>query len=180
MRVSVRPGIGPVSAYKREQAAISRRTLYPVTVFYAGAALTLCVFGLRSHHPFIALIFFLAGIPLWTLNENVSHRLILHRRFKISKKWYKKHATFLANKFWDHTHFGHHERPFDGLNINGKLKDFMPLFLFALVISVPFFPPYSLSMTLAGFVLSYVTEEWAHHSMHYYNFRNRYFRHIKR
>ena len=42
-----RSGILPVSAYKREQAGISRRTLYPVTAFYTAAAAILLTLGLR-------------------------------------------------------------------------------------------------------------------------------------
>ena len=34
MHSSGRQGILPASAYKREQAGISRRKLYPVTAFY--------------------------------------------------------------------------------------------------------------------------------------------------
>jgi sterol desaturase/sphingolipid hydroxylase (fatty acid hydroxylase superfamily) len=63
--------------------------------------------------------------------------------------------------------------------INGKLKDLMPVFVVSLPISL-LFPFYSAPLLLGGVVQFYVLEEWAHHCMHYYNFRNRYFRHIKK
>jgi sterol desaturase/sphingolipid hydroxylase (fatty acid hydroxylase superfamily) len=116
---------------------------------------------------------------VWTLIEYLSHRYVFHRHFKQSKKWYKKFYTGLAHKYLDPTHFGHHEKPFDGTHINGELKDLLPLFLLAVPLSF-IFPTYTLPMLLAGVVQSYVAEEWAHHCMHYYNFRNPYFRHIKK
>jgi sterol desaturase/sphingolipid hydroxylase (fatty acid hydroxylase superfamily) len=35
-------------------------------------------------------------------------------------------------------------------------------------------------MLLAGVVQCYVIEEWIHHSVHFYNFRNPYFRYIRK
>jgi sterol desaturase/sphingolipid hydroxylase (fatty acid hydroxylase superfamily) len=179
MRPAGRPSIMPVSAYKREQARISRRTLYPVTVFYTVCAAILLVLGLRTRHPYAALAFFFSGVPVWTLVEYTSHRFVFHRHFVQSKKWYKKFFTGLAHKYLDPTHFGHHERPFDGTHINGELKDLLPVFLVSLPVSF-IFPTYTLPMMLAGVVQCYVAEEWIHHCEHYYNFQNPYFRHIKR
>ena len=179
MRSNGRSGILPVSAYKREQAGISRRTLYPVTAFYTACTAILLALGLRTTHPYAALAFFLVGIPAWTLGEYLSHRFVFHRHFTQSQKWYKKFLTGLAQQYLDPTHFGHHERAFDGMHINGELKDLLPVFLFALPVSF-IFPTYTLPMMVAGIAQSYVSEEWIHHCMHYYNFRNRYFRHIKK
>ena len=169
----------PHSAYKREQAAISRGTLYPVTVFYTAYAAILLVIGLRSTHPYRALAFFILGIPVWTMVEYFSHRFVFHRHWKMSKRRYKKYFTYLSNKYLDPTHFGHHERPFDGTHINGRLKDLMPIFIVAVPVSF-LFPLYSAPMLLAGVVQFYVAEEWIHHCEHFYNFQNRYFRHIKK
>jgi Fatty acid hydroxylase superfamily len=174
-----RRSISPNSAYKREQAAISRGTLYPVTIFYTVAAVILMVFGLRTGHPYTALAFYLGGLPLWTFTEYTSHRFVFHKHWPISKRKYKKYFTYLSHRYLDPTHFGHHEKPFDGTHINGRLKDLMPIFVPTLVVSF-FFPWYTAPMLLAGTVQCYVLEEWIHHCMHYYNFQNRYFRHIKK
>jgi sterol desaturase/sphingolipid hydroxylase (fatty acid hydroxylase superfamily) len=164
--------------YKRQQAAISRRRLYPVTLFYTAYAVILLVLAWRTAHPYWAVAFFLAGIPVWTLVEYVTHRYILHGRFKKSNLPYKKWFKNLANKHLDPLHWEHHERPTDGLHISGGIKDLIPLFVVAAPLSF-IFPLYTTPMLLAGVVQSYVSEEWIHHCLHFYNFRNRYFRHIK-
>jgi hypothetical protein len=179
MRLIRRPGIGPVSAYKRKQAGISRRKLYPVTVFYTACSMILFVFGLRTGHPYKALVFYLLGLPLWTFTEYASHRWVFHKHWKMSKRKYKKYLTYFSHKYLDPTHFGHHERPFDGDHINGHLKDLMPIFVVTLPGSF-LFPLYTAPMLLAGVIVCYVLEEWIHHCMHYYNFKNPYFRHIKK
>jgi len=174
-----RRAILPSSRYKREQAAISRGTLYPVTLFYTTSATILLVLGLRSTHPLRALTFYALGLPVWTMVEYFSHRFVFHRHWKKSERKYKKYFTYLSNKYLDPTHFGHHEKPFDGMMINGKVKDLLPVFLVSLAVSL-LFPFYSAPLLLAGVVQCYVLEEWAHHCMHYYHFQNRYFRHIKK
>jgi sterol desaturase/sphingolipid hydroxylase (fatty acid hydroxylase superfamily) len=170
----------PSSAYKREQAAVSRGRLYPVTAFYTAYSVILLAAAARwSARPWLAALFYLAGLPVWTLVEYVSHRYILHGRFKKSKHRWKIHKHF-AHKVLDPLHWEHHERPFDGLHINGTIKDLLPLFAVAAPLSFLLFPAFTASMLLAGVCQGYVTEEWVHHSVHYYNFRNRYWRHIKK
>src|SRR2546423_3547389 len=164
--------------YKREQARISRRRLYPVTAFYTSYAIILLVLAWRTAHPYRAISFFLVGVPVWTLVEYLSHRFVFHKHFKRSKKFYKKFYTGLANKYLDPTHWGHHERPTDAMHISGGLKDLLPVF--AVIVPLSFiFPFYTMPMVFAGVVQSYVAEEWIHHCMHFYNFRNPYFRRIK-
>jgi sterol desaturase/sphingolipid hydroxylase (fatty acid hydroxylase superfamily) len=97
----------------------------------------------------------------------------------MSNRKYKKYFTYLSHKYLDPTHFGHHERPFDGEHINGHLKDLMPVFLVTLPLSL-LFPIYTAPMLLAGVVQCYVLEEWIHHCEHYYYFQNSYFLHIKK
>ena len=175
-----RPRFLPSSAYKREQAAVSRGRLYPVTAFYTAYSVILLAAAARwSARPWLAVLFYLAGLPVWTLVEYLSHRYILHGRFQKSKHRWKIHKHF-AHKVLDPLHWEHHERPFDGLHINGTVKDLLPLFAVAAPLSFLLFPAFTASMLLAGVCQGYVTEEWVHHSIHYYNFRNRFWRHLKK
>jgi sterol desaturase/sphingolipid hydroxylase (fatty acid hydroxylase superfamily) len=166
-------------SYKREQAAISRRRLYPVTAFYTAYSIILLVLASRSAHPFWAVAFYLAGIPVWTLVEYLTHRYILHGRFQKSNVWYKKWYKDFAHQRLDPLHWEHHERPSDGMHINGVIKDLLPLFAVCAPLSFLLFPFYSAPMLLAGVTQSYLAEEWIHHSIHYYNLRNPFFRYIK-
>jgi sterol desaturase/sphingolipid hydroxylase (fatty acid hydroxylase superfamily) len=168
------------SVYKREQARISRRSLYRVTAFYSCYAVIILVLAVRAKHPLISLLFLFTGVLVWTLVEYSSHRFIFHAHFQISESSpFKKFYTGLANKYLDPLHWGHHERPFDGEHINGDLKDLVPLFVVAAPLSF-IFPVYTAPLLLAGVVQSYVAEEWLHHCMHFYNPRIPYFQHLKR
>jgi sterol desaturase/sphingolipid hydroxylase (fatty acid hydroxylase superfamily) len=180
MSLSLFQGVLPVSQYKREQAGISRRSLYPVTVFYVVSAAILLTLAMRTGHPFLTLGFFIGGLPLWTFTEYTSHRWVFHKHWPISKRPIKKYFTYLSNRYLEPTHFGHHERPFDGTHINGRVRDLLPIFAVAVPVSLIFFPWYSAPALLGGVVFCYVLEEWIHHCEHYYNFQNRYFRHIKK
>ena len=169
----------PHRLYKRQQARISRRVLYPVTAFYTLFSALMLLLAFRTKHLYVALAFYFAGLPVWTLVEYLTHRYILHRHFQRSKKRYKVHKTF-ANKYLDPLHWGHHKRPFDGNHINGRLRDLMPLFVVSAAGGYFLFPLYTALMLLAGVCQCYVIEEWVHHSVHYYNFRDPYFRYIKK
>ena len=76
-----RPRDVPFAVYKRQQAAISRRRLLPVTAFYTAFSLLVFILAARTAHPFRAIAFYLAGVPVWMLVEYFSHRFILHGRF---------------------------------------------------------------------------------------------------
>ena len=161
--------------YKQEQARISRRRLYPVTVFYTIYFAIITVFAIRSPHSGIALLFLLAAVPVWTLVEFFFHRYILHGRFGPGQGFLRR----FAHERLDPLHWEHHERPYDGLHINGALTDLLGLFIVAAPLSF-IGPVYTLPMLLAGVVECYVLEEWIHHSVHFYPFNDRYFRYIKR
>jgi len=161
--------------YKRQQAQISRRRLYPVTLFYSSYALTLLALGLRSRHYLVAAAFFALGLPVWTLVEYGFHRFVLHGRFPSGEGIIRR---FMHQRL-DPLHWEHHKRPFDGHHINGQLTDLLPLFLVAAPLSF-IGPLATLPMLLAGVVQFYVIEEWVHHSVHFYNFRDPYFRYMKR
>ena len=170
----------PYRTYKREQERISRRNLYRTTTLYTSYSVILFVLAFRWNHPYRALAYFLGGIPLWMFVEYFSHRYILHRHFKISKKWYKRFLTRLANKYFDPLHFGHHERPFDGNHMSGEVRDLLPLLIVFGPLAIFLFPSFTASMVIAGAFQSYIAEEWIHHSTHYYNFRDPYFRYMKK
>ncbi|MCL5005948.1 MAG: sterol desaturase family protein [Acidobacteria bacterium] len=165
----------PFGVYRRQQAAISRGRLYPVTVFYSAYAMIVLFFALRSAHPWVAASFYAAGIPVWTLVEYIFHRNILHGHFASGKGIIRR---FLHERL-DPLHWEHHKHPFDGLHVNGELRDLLPLFVVAAPVSF-IWPIYTAPVLLAGTVQCYVLEEWIHHSVHFYNFRNPYFRYIKR
>ena len=170
----------PFRVYKRQQERISRGNLYRTTTFYTAFSIIVFILAFRWGHPYRAIAFYFGGIPVWMFVEYFSHRYILHQHFKVSKKWYKKHLTFLANKFLDPTHFGHHERPFDGNHMSGELRNLMPLFVVGVPLSIFFFPSFTAVMVIAGAFQSYIAEEWIHHATHYYNFRGPYFRYMKK
>jgi sterol desaturase/sphingolipid hydroxylase (fatty acid hydroxylase superfamily) len=85
---------------------------------------------------------------------------------------------FLHKRF-DHLHWEHHARPWDGEHINGRIMDTLP-FSIAFAAMASFFPIWSMPVLIAGLLQSYVVEEWVHHSVHFYHFDNPYFRYIKR
>lgn len=160
--------------YKREQAGISRRMLYPVTLFYTCYSAILLAIAWRTRHPFVALAFYLVGIPVWTFVEYLTHRYVLHGHYKTGGLHRR-----LAVKYINPLHWEHHQRPFDGEHINGELPDLLPLFaLFAPLSFI--FPIYTAPLLLAGVVQAYVLEEWVHHCVHYYNFRSPYFKYIRK
>ena len=170
-----RPIEGSFEAYKREQARIARRRLHPLTVFYTTYCLIVTFLALRSRHPFLGILSYLAGIPVWTLVEYAFHRYVLHGRFPPGEGVI---CRFLHERL-DPLHWEHHERPFDGWHISGELKDILPLFFVAAPFSF-LFPVYTLPALLAGVVQSYVGEEWTHYFLHFGKFRNGLFRHLKR
>jgi len=114
-------------AYKREQSRIARRRLYPLTVFYTTYALIITLLGLRSAHPWLGIVCYLAGIPVWSLVEYLFHRYVLHGRFPPGKGIIRR---FLHERL-DPLHWEHRERPFDGWHISGELKDILLLFFVA-------------------------------------------------
>jgi Fatty acid hydroxylase superfamily len=170
----------PYRVYKRQQEVISRRKLYRTTSFYSSYSVILLLLAIRSHHLLRALAFVPFGIVFWMLLEYFSHRFVLHRHWKVSQRRYKRFWTRVANKYLDPTHFGHHVRPFDGEHMSGRFRDLMPLFFTGVPLSLLLFPPFTASIVVAAAFQSYIAEEWIHHATHYYNFRDPYFRYMKK
>lgn len=161
-----RPIEGSFEAYKRGQSRIARRRLYPLTVFYTVYSLIVTLLMLRSRHPLLGTVFYVASIPVWSLVEYLFHR-------------YAHHGRFLHGRLDPLHRERHHEGPFDGGHLSEELKDFLPLFFVAAPFSF-LFPVYTLPVLLAGVVESYVGEAWIHYFLHFGKFRNRFFRFLKR
>jgi len=165
----------PFAAYKRQQAAMARRRLYPLSAFYTLYAILVLAIAFSTKHPWIAVAFFSAGCATWTLVEYLFHRYVLHGRFPPGKGLIRK---FLHERL-DPLHWDHHARPFDGSHISGGLKDILPLFFVAAPISF-LFPVYIAPAVLAGAVQSYACEEWLHYALHFSNSRFPFFRRMKK
>ncbi|MGE3343498.1 MAG: sterol desaturase family protein [Vicinamibacterales bacterium] len=161
--------------FKADQARLSRGRLYPLTVFYVGYGVAVLGIVLTSSRPWSGAASFLAGVPVWTLVEYLFHRYVLHGRFP---KRESRIGRWLHDRL-DPLHWEHHERPFDGLHISGQLSDLIGLFAIAAPVSW-LFPVHTAPALLGGVVVSYVVEEWVHHSVHFYDFRNRYFRDVQK
>lgn len=170
----------PYRVYKRAQEVISRRKIYKTTAFYTTYSLILMIFAFRSGHLLRAMAFIPGGILFWMLTEYFSHRFILHRHWKVSQRRFKRPFSILANKYLDPTHFGHHEKPFDGDHMSGRVRDLLPLFLTGVPLSILLFPPYTASIVVAFAFQSYIAEEWIHHATHFSNFKDPYFRYMKK
>jgi cyclopropane-fatty-acyl-phospholipid synthase len=157
------------------EARKARRRLLPVTL--VDTSLSLAILGLCLASPFWqrGLLFYALGFVGWTLMEYQVHRYLLHGRFPDGPgPWqHFMHVSF------DHLHWEHHARPWDGNHVNGTLKDTGLIVAFLLALSL-LSPAFSASMLVAGLVQAYILEEWVHHSVHFCSFKSRYFRYIKR
>jgi len=157
------------------EARRSRWRLYPVSVAYTAYAVTVFVVAFRSPRWMESVAFLAAGVAAFTLVEYLVHRYILHGRFPVSRNPVKR---FLHKKF-DHLHWEHHARPWDGNHINGNGTDTGPFVL--TLIGLSFLAPFhTWPVFVAALMQSYIVEEWVHHSVHFYHFKNRYFWYIKR
>lgn len=160
--------------YKREQARISRKSLYNTTAFYTTYSMAVLYFTLRSKHPIVGFVFYVTGLASYTLIEYLSHRWMFHYQFRDVPG-----IEHYLHKIFDSIHNGHHANPLDGHHISGRLRDLLPLFVVAAPLSY-IAPIYTLPIMLAGNVQGYIITEWIHHSMHFYKFRDPYFRYARR
>jgi sterol desaturase/sphingolipid hydroxylase (fatty acid hydroxylase superfamily) len=160
--------------YKSEQARKSRKSLYQTTTFYGIYGFVILYFALRSPHPFLGLAFYSVGLVSYTFIEYVAHRWMFHHQFKKGPG-----IEGYLYKIFDSVHNGHHVNPLDGDHISGRLKDLLPLFIVAAPLSF-IAPVFALPVLLGGNVQGYVVTEWIHHCMHFYRFRDPYFRYARR
>ena len=156
-----------------DEARTARRRFYPVTILFTAYSTTVLALAFVSH-PGYAVTYLALGVMAWTLLEYLVHRFILHGRFPDGPGFFKHRA----HTFFDTMHADHHQRPWDGMYINGHL-DSTPFA--ALLVAVAFLltPYYKAPVLVAGLLQCYVLEEWIHYSVHFCRFRSRYFQYIR-
>lgn len=155
------------------EARRARHRLYPVSVLYSLFAIAVLSLAVRTR-PRLALVSFCLGVAIWTALEYWVHRFILHGRFPDGPGV----SQHFLHRYFDHLHLEHHKRPWDGNHINGTISDSLP-FVGPLALLSFLLPAWSLPALLAGILQAYIAEEWVHHSVHFYEFRGKYFRYIK-
>jgi sterol desaturase/sphingolipid hydroxylase (fatty acid hydroxylase superfamily) len=164
--------------YKREQEVISRHKIYKTTALYSIYAISVLVLAIRAGNVLYGLAFVPLGIVGWMLSEYTSHRYIFHFKFTVNDSTLlKKFFTTLAVNYLDPMHTQHHERPFDGNHMSGRIRDLLPLFIPGVILGFFFFP---VAVFVATWFMCYLAEEWIHHATHFYNFRDPYFRYMKK
>lgn len=155
------------------EARRSRHRLYPVTIVYTSYSLAVFTFAVRTHRA-AALSMTMLGLAVWTYVEYLAHRYILHGRFPCGRTWWSR----FLNRTFDHLHWQHHQRPWDGNHINGTITDTIwaagPVALLTFLA-----PAHTVPVFFAAFLLGYVIEEWCHHSVHYYVLSWPWFRRLK-
>jgi sterol desaturase/sphingolipid hydroxylase (fatty acid hydroxylase superfamily) len=157
------------------EARKARHRLYPVSALYTLYALTVLILALQRETRWVSLFFFAVGVGTWTALEHWAHRYILHGRFPDSTGL----VRHLLHEHFDHLHQEHHKRPWDGNHISGTTRDTLPFVL--VLIGLSFLAPFhTLPLFIAGIMQAYIAEEWVHHSVHFCNFKGRYFQYIKR
>jgi sterol desaturase/sphingolipid hydroxylase (fatty acid hydroxylase superfamily) len=165
----------PSGVRRDVEAHKARRRLYPVSALYTGYAMAILGMALGTSHKAAALAWFALGVAAWTGLEYVVHRHILHGRFPDGPSpW--RHAL---HKYFDHLHIEHHQRPWDGNHVNGTIRDTLPFALLLALVSF-LFPFHTAPVFLAGLLQAYIAEEWVHHSVHFCQFKGKYFQYIKR
>ena len=165
---------GTIDLAAERQTALRR--LAPLVAFYT--SFTLLVLGMAmaySPHRWRSVAFFVLGAALWTPLEYFVHRRMLHGPFPDGKGFWKH----LLHKQFDHLHWEHHLKPWSGKTISGSLDQTLPV-VFVLAALSLLAPPYTLLLTVAGIAQSYVVEEWVHYSVHFEQYKGRYFRYIKK
>jgi sterol desaturase/sphingolipid hydroxylase (fatty acid hydroxylase superfamily) len=175
--VSGVPVPGPVRrpVSMKVEARIARRRLWPATIVYGSASATAILFAVRAHGFVACLPWLGVGVALWTWVEYVGHRFVLHGIFPAGPGWWRR---FLHLRF-DHLHWHHHAEPWNGRHISGSLQDTAAIVLALAAVSSQAPLPAGWA-TFGSFLLSYVAEEWVHLSVHFGNWRGRYFRYIRR
>jgi sterol desaturase/sphingolipid hydroxylase (fatty acid hydroxylase superfamily) len=156
-----------------DEARTARRRFYPVTILFTAYSMTVLAWAF-AFHPGYALAYLAVGVMAWTLLEYLVHRFILHGRFPDGPGFFKHRV----HTFFDTMHADHHQRPWDGMYINGYL-DSIPFAALLVAVSFLLTPYYKAPVLVAGLLQCYVLEEWIHYSVHFCRFRSRYFQYIR-
>jgi hypothetical protein len=176
--IEVQPVITVAAKPNQVQIALEARKalhrLYPVSIVYSLFSIAVMALALQRR-AYVAAAFYVLGIVFWTALEYWAHRYILHGRFPDGPGIFQH----LLHKYFDHLHWEHHKRPWDGNHINGTLGDTLPFVIPLALLSV-LLPIETMAASLAGLLQAYIAEEWIHLSVHFCSFRGRYFRYIKR
>jgi sterol desaturase/sphingolipid hydroxylase (fatty acid hydroxylase superfamily) len=155
---------------------VARNRLIPLVLFYTSfSALVLSLAVVYSDHLVRALAFYVLGIALWTPLEYWVHRRVLHGPFPDGPGLWQH----LLHQQFDHLHWEHHLKPWSGKTISGSLDQTLPV-VFALGAISLLTAPFTMIMAVAGISQSYVIEEYVHYSVHFEQFKSRYFRYIKK
>jgi sterol desaturase/sphingolipid hydroxylase (fatty acid hydroxylase superfamily) len=163
----------PPGVVLADEARTARRRFYPVTILFTTYSVTVLLLAFRFH-PGYAITYLALGVAVWTLLEYLVHRYILHGPFPDGSGFLKHRA----HTFFDTMHADHHQRPWDGMYINGYL-DSIPFAGLFVVVGFLLTPYYKAPVLVAGLLQSYVLEEWIHYSVHFCRFKSRYFQYIR-
>lgn len=165
----------PGHAVRARERVKARLYLLPPTVVYTSYAMTLLVLGVRSSHRTSAVLWFIAGLALWTPLEYAAHRYVLHGTFPPSRNPLKQ----LLHRMFDETHIEHHRKPWAARHLSGSLKTTVPVVLVwnALALLAPW---YTALLLVAGIVQAFLIEEWVHYAVHFEDFTGRYWEYIRR
>jgi sterol desaturase/sphingolipid hydroxylase (fatty acid hydroxylase superfamily) len=156
-----------------DEARKARGRFYPVTLLYSLYAAPVFFFAFRAR-PRLASLFLVLGVGFWTYLEYIVHRHVLHGRFPDGPGFW----THQLHVHFDPMHANHHQRPWDGMFINGYLSS-LP---FAVVLGLLswVFPVATAPVFIAVVLQCYVIEEWVHYTVHFHRFRWKYFQYIRR
>lgn len=110
------------------------------------------------------------GLAAWSLFEYALHRWVFHF----------KPQSALGRRIYFIIHGVHHDYPNDKLRLVMPPGVSVPLGLIILSLSLLAGGPVNGPMFFAGFTLGYLIYDNLHYAVHHFNFKNRWFQHLKR
>jgi sterol desaturase/sphingolipid hydroxylase (fatty acid hydroxylase superfamily) len=165
----------PGHATRARERVKARLYLLPATVVYTSYAMTMLVLGVRSPHRMSAVLWFVAGLVLWTPLEYAAHRYVLHGTFPPSRNPLKQ----ILHRMFDETHIEHHRKPWAAKHLSGSFKTTLPIVLVWSMLAL-LAPWYTVLLLVAGIVQAFIIEEWVHYAVHFEDFTGRYWEYIRR
>ena len=156
-----------------KEARTARSRLYPITILYIPYCLTILSLALRRSVP-TTLAFMAVGLVFWSGIEYWIHRYLLHAGFPDGPGFWEHNL----HRIFDTMHSDHHQRPWDGMYINGHLET-LPLSALLVALS-SLFPLTTAPVAIAIAMLGYLFGEWVHYFVHFPRFHWRYLEYIRR